>query len=145
MPEPLRTYITDYHNRCYEYSVILQNLYNDTLSLSDSLIAEGCPSSGGCVANMAVHIWEMRNKFAYGSTSVRYPNVTALLWINDNWPSGAEVTMDAILTAMLKADFSELEKFVGIEDAYRVAVWNAPFNAEFYAALARGFQKWPQF
>jgi hypothetical protein len=56
---------------------------------------------------------------------------------------GGTLDMDAILNAMLAADFDQLTNFVGIEDAYRVAVWNAPFNAEFYAALARGFQKWP--
>jgi len=47
--------------------------------------------------------------------------------------------MDAILTAMITADFSQLQKFTGLSDAYRVALWNEPFNAEFYAALARGF------
>jgi len=51
--------------------------------------------------------------------------------------------MDGILSAMLQATFEQLQKFIGIEDAYRVALWNAPFNVEFYAALARGFQKWP--
>ncbi|MBA7528712.1 hypothetical protein ES705_20900 [subsurface metagenome] len=67
----------------------------------------------------------------------------ALEWINNNWPNGNGVTMDAILNAMLVADFDELQKFVGLVDAYRVAIWNAPFNANFYAALARGFQQWP--
>lgn len=51
--------------------------------------------------------------------------------------------MDAILNTMLGADFDQLQKFIGIVDAYRVAIWNAPFNAYFYGALARGFQKWP--
>jgi len=49
------------------------------------------------------------------------------------------VDMDAILNAMLTADFDQLRQFVGIEDAYRSALWDQPFNAEFYAALARGF------
>lgn len=53
------------------------------------------------------------------------------------------VDMDAILNAMLSASFTQLQKFIGIIDAYRVAIWNAPFNAEWYAALARGFEKWP--
>lgn len=53
------------------------------------------------------------------------------------------VTMDAILNAMLSSSFDNLQQFIGIVDAYRVALWNAPFNAEFYGALARGFQKWP--
>ena len=51
--------------------------------------------------------------------------------------------MAGILSAMLGATFDQLQYFIGIEDAYRVALWNAPFNADFYAALARGFQKWP--
>lgn len=51
----------------------------------------------------------------------------------------AEITMDAILSAMLTSDIGQIEYFVGLVDAYRVALWNKPFNAEFYAALARGF------
>lgn len=56
----------------------------------------------------------------------------------DEAPAG-EVTMDDILTAMISANFGNLQTFIGIVDAYRVALWNEPFNAEFYAALARGF------
>lgn len=54
-------------------------------------------------------------------------------------PFDGGVTMDAILSAMITADFDELQKFTGLVDAYRVALWNEPFNADFYAALARGF------
>lgn len=50
-----------------------------------------------------------------------------------------EVSMDAILSAMISSDFDDLQKFIGLIDAYRVALWNKPFNADFYAALARGF------
>ena len=52
---------------------------------------------------------------------------------------GVEVDMDAILSAMVTADFDELQTFIGLVDAYRVSLWNEPFNAEFYSALARGF------
>lgn len=52
---------------------------------------------------------------------------------------GGGVDMDGILNAMLAASFDDLRQFIGIEDAYRTALWNQPFNAEFYAALARGF------
>ena len=63
--------------------------------------------------------------------------------IRANWPSGtATLTMGNVLTAMLTAKYSELQKFVGIEDAYRSAIWDQPFNSEFYAALARGFMPW---
>lgn len=53
---------------------------------------------------------------------------------------GAAVDMNAILNAMLLAKYDELQKFVGIEDAYRSAIWDQPFNAQFYAALANGFR-----
>lgn len=51
----------------------------------------------------------------------------------------ADVSMDAIINAMLTSDISQLEWFIGLVDAYRMALWNQPFNAEFYAAIARGF------
>jgi len=73
-----------------------------------------------------------------GTTAHRYLR-DCLNKINNDWPSGGSVTMDAIINAMLTADFDQLSKFVGIEDAYRSALWDQPFNAEFYAALARGF------
>lgn len=75
-------------------------------------------------------------------------NITGLLkkmftGIRTNWATGgAAATMDDILNAMLGATFAQLQQFIGIEDAYRVALWNAPFNADFYAALARGFVSW---
>ena len=50
------------------------------------------------------------------------------------------VDMDGLLNAMLLADYEQLQKFVGISDAYRCAIWDQPFNSEFYAALARGFR-----
>jgi len=50
-----------------------------------------------------------------------------------------EVTMDSIVLAMLTATPDELKYFIGIVDAFRVSLWNQPFNVDFYAALARGF------
>ena len=55
----------------------------------------------------------------------------------------AEVTMDAILAAMVTATIEELTDFIGYEDAYRQAIWNRPFNVEYFAALARGWTQWP--
>ncbi len=55
---------------------------------------------------------------------------------------GGEVTMAAILSEMMAASFEELTSFMGITQAYKVAVWDAPFNEEFYAALAREFKTW---
>ena len=53
----------------------------------------------------------------------------------------ADVTMSNILSAMVSADFTEFQTFIGFIDGYRVALWNEPFNAEYYAALARGFME----
>jgi len=64
----------------------------------------------------------------------------ALYWINDNWPTGAaEITMDDILSAMVTATDSQLMNFIGLVDAFRQSLWNKSFNAEYFAALARGF------
>lgn len=67
----------------------------------------------------------------------------ALYWINDNWPidGPAEVTMSAILSAMVTATGDELKYFIGLVDAYRSSLWEKPFNAEYFAALARGFMQ----
>jgi hypothetical protein len=64
----------------------------------------------------------------------------SLGWIDTNWTGAISITMDDILNAMLIADYDQLQQFIGIEDAYRSALWDQPFNAEFYAALANGFR-----
>ncbi len=55
---------------------------------------------------------------------------------------GGDIDMDAILSAMVVADGGQLQYFIGIVDAYRQSIWNKPFNEEFFAALARGFEQW---
>jgi len=80
------------------------------------------------------------------TNSITYGLNNALYWINDNWPNGvepAEVTMDAILSAMVGANPEQVTYFVGLSDAYRQSIWTQPFNKEYYAALARGFMLWP--
>jgi len=144
MPEPLTSDIISYHFSCYDYSTNLQDLYNDCLALGTALAAEAGPGSQAAANNMAVHIWEMRNKFTYGTDSVRYWLVKCLQYIDNNafGGGGGGVTMDDILNEMLSASFEQLTQFMGITQAYKVAVWDAPYNEEFYAALARGFKTW---
>lgn len=50
-----------------------------------------------------------------------------------------ELTMDKITSVMITATDDEVKYFIGLIDAYRVGLWNKPFNAEYFAALARGF------
>lgn len=81
------------------------------------------------------------NKLCH-SSGIKGKTYQSLHWIDDNiGGGGGEVTMDAILTAMLAAEYDEIQQFVGIVDAYRVALWDTWFNTEFYAALARGFKE----
>lgn len=75
----------------------------------------------------------------YGNTGGNTPYRVPYMFSNC---IGGDVDMDAILNAMLAANFDQVTKCVGIIDAYRVAVWDAPFNQDFYAALARGWRIW---
>ena len=77
------------------------------------------------------------------SSSVFDSSHYAAVWYAAQGGIPPSITMDDILNAMLSSSFDNLQQFIGIVDAYRVALWNAPFNADFYAALARGFQQWP--
>jgi len=52
------------------------------------------------------------------------------------------VGMDDILSAMVTANPDQVRYFVGLVDAYRQSIWNKPFNEEFFAAIARGFEQW---
>lgn len=78
----------------------------------------------------------------YASSLARHWK-NALYWINDNWPTSTTITMDDILTAMTTASFPQLQNFIGLVEAYKSALWDAPFNEDYYAALARGFRQWP--
>lgn len=53
----------------------------------------------------------------------------------------ADVNMDAILSAMMSAEYDQLYSFVSIEDAYRASMWDEWFNIEEHTELVRGFQR----
>lgn len=74
-------------------------------------------------------------QFTYHEDDRTVPH--SLLAYIDNY---ASLSMDTLLNLMLQATYDQLQKFVGISDAYRCAIWDQPFNAEFYAALANGFR-----
>ena len=54
----------------------------------------------------------------------------------------ADIDMDTILNTLLTATPYQIQYFIGLVDAYRQSLWNKPFNSEFFAALARGFEGW---
>ncbi len=143
MPEPLTSYITTWRDL---YQTISADIWTagNALKQAGAFLKLGDDSTAGDYLDAAgdqLHV--VSNEF-HGNTDSLYNDMyDALHWIDDN--IGGGVDMDAIINAMLQANFNQLEKFIGIVDAYRVALWNAPFNHEFYAALARGFEKWPQY
>ena len=143
MPALLTAYIKTWRGvYSYLYSD-LHNCANYLRSLGDQIFdenwggaREACYMAENYLRSASTHFWG-------GTPSLYTAMYTAMHWIDVNWSAGGAVNMDDMLNAMLTASFNQLQKFIGIEDAYRVALWNAPFNADFYAALARGFQKWP--
>lgn len=120
----------------------LDNLGASFNSLGDDLISEGNPLSGAEAYTCSDNVnWI---EFYWYNVANSYTDrlTQCLEWIDDNWPAGAPtVDMDAILVAMLAAEPDEVTYFIGLVDAYRAALWEQPFNAEFYAGLARGFMQ----
>lgn len=118
----------------------LHNLANHFFYAAGQCEAESWAGLANSFYNMEFYMRNACQHFRGGSPDLYTTMYAAMDWIDDNWPDGdGEVTMDAILTAMITSDFAQLQTFVGLVDAYRVALWNEPFNAEYYAALARGF------
>lgn len=93
---------------------------------------------------MYAAIQTMRNMF------VTLTNLTSATWDRSSlfesmyWGNkdvaAADVTMGAMTSAMITATDDEYKYFIGLIDAFRVGLWNKPFNAEYFAALARGFE-----
>jgi hypothetical protein len=139
-----QTYITGVATQLAECGADLWNATaylesaGDAIRLQNWLVAESQLDSAAYTFRLAAQHLSITT-----NNNAKYWLDLCLEWIQNNLPTGGAVTMDAILNVMLTASFANLQQFIGIEDAYRVALWNAPFNVDFYAALARGFQKWP--
>lgn len=145
MPLPYKTYIDNAYAQAGSCYTDWYNAGNNLTNAGDQIFANNWANArdqlhiaGQRMRDAAVHFGQ-DSFWGHGFRAYWYD---ACNWINDNWPSGATVDMDAILNAMLAATFEQLKSFVGITDAYRTAIWEAPFNQEYYAALARGFREW---
>lgn len=145
MPEPLTSYIFDLESKCLSIYGRMTYFRDEIQDLAGSLFTEGLPLSSMQASQMAS---DMSSWCAYWySTTVGVDSelMTCLYWIDNNWHlAGGDVDMDAILSAMVSADPNHVTYFIGLVDAYRTALWNQPFNADYYAALVQGFMdKWP--
>lgn len=152
MPALLNTYINNTLSRYNSWFSLWDDVYNNIGSAGTNLQTAGTQLGNAALTAAGTNLLsaqsfmqqQLQYTLSWNGTS-EYWIIKALQWINTNWPAGAgALAMGDILTAMLAATFAELTSFIGIVEAYHVAVWNAPFNADYYAALARGFQKWPE-
>ena len=92
-----------------------------------------------CIGMLVNAIKNVRGGYGCGDTT--YGTTSSLVKLRDLASNGeVEVTMNSILSAMITANDEDIEYFIGLVDAYRQAIWNKPFNYEFFAALARGFE-----
>lgn len=129
------------------YLNVFADLYNCVNHVKDCALQAEAHSWEGLangLNNVAADLSKATYHFAYGSPNLRIKMANTLHWISDNWPTDGpptEVTMDAILSAMITAEFEQIQTFVGIVDGYRVGIWNEWFNVEYFAALARGFTR----
>ncbi len=141
MAEPYDTYRFQYENAATSVYQKFGYLKSDFYDLYDKLTTEGNPLSGLKCYEIRTEFGAMQGTWGLGTST--YPG--RLLQILDYFAAnigGGDVTMSSILSAMMGATYEELTQFMGITQAYKVAVWDAPFNEEFYAALARGFKVW---
>ena len=113
-------------------SIVGEHLYNHDYE-----------AAGTALLTLTNTFHSFREKALSRYSSQSYRVLDALQWISDNWPEAAdpyELTMADIIYAMLTADAGQIEHFIGISDAYKQFMWNKPFNKEFFAAIARGFE-----
>ncbi len=126
-----------------------------TLSNELQVIGSAVYNAG---SNLSSHNYSAAGEYlktaGNGLSDIRLPLImltSSFLWncrlgfiaIRDNWPSEAgAIDMSAIINAMLLANPDEVTYFIGLTDAFRKSIWNRPYNRDFYAALARGFEQW---
>lgn len=140
MPAALKTLIDTYYSTCGYFAAHMGQACNYFYDCHVQAEALGFLGLANSLELAAYQIGYAGAHFTTELPSLRNDMRTVLYWINTNWPTGGTVSMAAMLSAMLLANNDELTQFVGIEDAYRSAIWDQPFNAAFYAALANGFR-----
>lgn len=121
------------------YSTLEAQLYQAGASIKTGDYQVG----GAYLQTASTYFHTIKMALAWETSSFLQQTRKAFVDIRLYWPEGnGEVTLDAILSAMVKAQPEQIDYFIGLVDAYRQSLWNKPFNREYYAALARGFQLW---
>ena len=114
------------------YTALLGNISEPVAQIEGNTIVSAIGSLISCLENFG--------GFTASSWNYSYLyRAIYLAWLECDPVPPPAVTMDEILSAMVTATDDEYQKFIGLVDAYRIGLWNKPFNAEYYAALGRGF------
>ena len=141
MAEPYDTLRFNIVSRITDMYSNWNGVVQETYDLQNALDVDGNPFSYVACNALAIDLGAVRNNWGGGSSTLGGRLLSMFDYLNDNI-GGGEVDMASILTAMMAASFEELREFIGIVEAYKIAVWNSPFNETFYNALAMGFPKW---
>lgn len=140
MAEPYDTLRFNIVSRITDMYSNWNGVVDEANDLKTALNNDGNPQSYTACSAFAIDLGAVRNNWGGGSSTLGGRLLSMFDYLHDN--IGGDVDMDAILNAMMAATPEEITKFMGITQAFKVAVWEAPFNEEFYAALARGFKVW---
>ncbi len=141
MAEPYDTLRFNIVSRITDMYSNWNGVVQECTDLQNALTLDGNPNSASAAYQFSLDLGAVRNNWGGGSSTLGGRLLSMFDYLNANI-GGGEVDMASILTAMMSASFEELTSFIGITQAYKVAVWDTPFNEEFYAALARGFKTW---
>jgi len=57
-------------------------------------------------------------------------------------PPSYVLTMLKLIAVMSVAMPDEIMTFICLEDAYRAALWDRPYNPEYFATMVRAFKSW---
>ena len=141
MAEPYDTLRFNIVSRITDMYSNWNGVVTETNDLKNDLNTDGNPASYIGCGNLAIDLGAVRNNWGSGSSTLGGRLLSMFDYLNDNIGGGG-VDMASILTAMLAATPEEIQQFIGIVDAFKVSIWNRPYNEDFYAALARGFAQW---
>jgi len=138
---------------CDTYLTDISEAYTHAKWIHDTYIDDHCAwlilyySTSGFNLNWRTHVALAITNIAIEVETLVYAKKTRTLPLRIPYYLehciGGEFDMDTLLSTMLAADPKQVQYFVGLVDAYRQSIWNQPFNEEFFAALARGFEQWP--
>lgn len=84
----------------------------------------------------------VRNLGDYFTLGVEQSHLMASIYYASKVPEAPSISLSSIIMAMYEATPTEITSFIGLVDAFRQSIWNRPFNREYFAELARGFEAW---